>query len=243
MDYAIVSEKGERQVNEDAVAAVECDGNWLFVLADGLGGHGHGEVASGIVTEAARDILDGGQCGFEKTGDLIETVLEEAQARLFERQEKDSDLSSYKTTAVLLAVSGDSVRWGYIGDSRLYYFRKNRLMTRTLDHSVPQMLVNAGKLKEKQIRGHEDRNKLLRVLGTRYESVKYVIDIPVRREERQAFLLCSDGFWEWIDEKKMIRLLKKSHSAQEWLDLMTEEVVKNGRGNHMDNYSAAAILL
>ena len=89
----------------------------------------------------------------------------------------------------------------------------------------------------------EDRNKLLRVLGTRYESVKYVIDIPVRREERQAFLLCSDGFWEWIDEKKMIRLLKKSHSAQEWLDLMTEEVVKNGRGNHMDNYSAAAILL
>ena len=143
----------------------------------------------------------------------------------------------------MLAVSGDSVRWGYIGDSRLYYFRKNRLMTRTLDHSVPQMLVNAGKLKEKQIRGHEDRNKLLRVLGTRYESVKYVIDIPVRREERQAFLLCSDGFWEWVDEKKMIRLLKKSHSAQEWLDLMTEEVVKNGRGNHMDNYSAAAILL
>ena len=57
MDYAIVSEKGDRQINEDSAAAVECDGNMLFVLADGLGGHGHGEVASGIVTETARAVL------------------------------------------------------------------------------------------------------------------------------------------------------------------------------------------
>ena len=243
MDYAIVTDKGERQINEDSATAVECEGRWLFVLADGLGGHGHGEVASAIVTDTARTVM-GETSGEPGTLDeLIETVLETAQERLFEKQRIDSDSSSYKTTAVVLAADDESVRWGHIGDSRLYYFRKNRLMTRTMDHSVPQMLVNAGKLKEKQIRGHEDRNKLLRVLGTRYDSPKYVIDIPVKREEKQAFLLCSDGFWEWIDEKKMIRLLKKSRSAQQWLDLMTEEVLKNGRGKHMDNYSAVAIIM
>ena len=143
----------------------------------------------------------------------------------------------------MLAVNEQMVRWGYIGDSRLYYFRKNRIVTRTLDHSVPQMLVNAGKLKEKHIRHHEDRNKLLRVLGTRYDSVKYVIESAVQREEKQAFLLCSDGFWECIEEKQMTKFLKKSHSAQEWLDLMTEEVLKNGRGTNMDNYSAVAIIM
>ena len=243
MDYAIVSEKGERQMNEDSVAAVECDGRWLFVLADGLGGHGHGEVASAIVTDTARTVItqSAGESG--QLDELIEAVFETAQERLFERQTMDSDSTSYKTTAVMLAVNEQSVRWGHIGDSRLYYFRKNRLMTRTIDHSVPQMLVNAGQLKEKQIRGHEDRNKLLRVLGTKYDSVKYVIDIPVGREEKQAFLLCSDGFWEWIDEKKMTKFLKKSGSAQQWLDLMTAEVLKNGSGSNMDNYSAAAIIL
>ena len=127
MDYAIVSEKGDRQINEDSAAAVECDGNMLFVLADGLGGHGHGEVASGIVTETARAVLSEKKCGFEELDNLIETVIEDAQAKLFERQEKDSDSSSYKTTAVLLAVNEQMVRWGYIGDSRLYYFRKNRI--------------------------------------------------------------------------------------------------------------------
>ena len=106
MDYAIVSEKGDRQINEDSAAAVECDGNMLFVLADGLGGHGHGEVASGIVTETARAVLSEKKCGFEELDNLIETVIEDAQAKLFERQEKDGvvlykflmDLDEYKAT-------------------------------------------------------------------------------------------------------------------------------------------------
>ena len=241
MDYAMISEKGERRINEDSVAAAECGGRWLFALADGLGGHGHGEVASSIVTDTARAVISETESKHCHLDSLIETVFEMAQQRLFEKQRADSDTSSYKTTAVILAADAGSVRWGHIGDSRLYYFRRNRLMTRTTDHSVPQMLVNAGKLKEKDIRGHEDRNKLLRVLGTRYDSVKYVIDIPIKREQEQAFLLCSDGFWEWIDEKTMTKCLKKSLSAQQWLDMMTDEVLKNGKGNNMDNYSAVAI--
>ena len=234
--YAMISRQGGRDYNEDSVGAEQDGERWCFVLADGLGGHGKGEVASGIAVTVSK------KCFLEGREDLS-AWFEEAQKSISEVQTRLHAESQMKTTMSAVELTPEKLRWGYIGDSRIYYFRKNRLVRRTLDHSVPQMLVNAGKLKEKQIRGHEDRNKLLRVLGTRYESVKYVIDIPVRREERQAFLLCSDGFWEWIDEKKMIRLLKKSHSAQEWLDLMTEEVVKNGRGNHMDNYSAAAILL
>ena len=241
MDYAFISEKGEREINEDAVAVVDHNGKLLFVLADGLGGHGHGETASGIVTDTAKKIMI--NAADNNPDIIIKNIFEEAQTTLLERQQSDNDSNSYKTTAVLLAISESMVQWGYIGDSRLYYFHNSRLIKHTLDHSVPQMLVNAGKIKESQIRGHEDRNKLLRVLGTEYDSVKYVIENPVIREQRQAFLLCSDGFWEWIDENKMTKFLKKSNSAQEWLNAMTEEILKNGRGNNMDNYSAIAIIV
>ena len=90
MDYAIVSEKGGRQMNEDSVAAVECDGRWLFVLADGLGGHGHGEVASAIVTDTARTVItqSAGEPG--QLDELIEAVFETAQERHFERQRMES---------------------------------------------------------------------------------------------------------------------------------------------------------
>ncbi|WRK55404.1 hypothetical protein SD457_11760 [Coprobacillaceae bacterium CR2/5/TPMF4] len=58
----------------------------------------------------------------------------------------------------------------------------------------------------------------------------------------EAVLLCTDGFWEWIEEKEMVKCLKKSKNAQEWIDLMEEIVLQNGTGNHMDNYSAIGIL-
>ena len=243
MEYAVISDKGEREKNEDSVIAVNHEENYMFVLADGLGGHGYGEIASTIVASSAKAIFDDDTADFKSQDHLIRLVLEKAQCALLEKQEDDRNKSSYKTTAVLLAVNETAVQWGYIGDSRLYYFRRNKMVRRTLDHSVPQMLVNAGKIKEAQIREHEDRNKLLRVLGTKYDSVKYVVEESVRRGKGQAFLLCSDGFWEWIDEKSMLKFLKKSHSAQEWLDQMKEKVVRNGTGNHMDNYSAIAVML
>ncbi|MBQ1413442.1 MAG: protein phosphatase 2C domain-containing protein [Clostridia bacterium] len=243
MEYAILSQKGDRQINEDSVAFMEHNGICLFALDDGLGGHGHGEFASGIVTETAEIVCKDKTTETNDLRIIIQSVFDEAQQKLFQRQQHDADPSSYKTTAVVLAMDQSTIRWGYIGDSRLYFFYENKLIRRTLDHSVPQMMVNAGKLKEKKIRGHEDRNKLLRVLGTHYDCVKYVIEKPLLRDGNQAFLLCSDGFWEWIDEKRMIKFLKKSGSAQEWLDLMAEEVKKNGSGNHMDNFSAIAIIV
>ena len=146
-----------------------------------------------------------------------------------------------KTTLVILHVGEERIWWGHIGDSRLYYFQNRKLQKRTLDHSVPQMLVAAGQLKEKQIRNHPDRNRLLRVLGVDWDSPKYQLAEPEARGGRQAFLLCSDGFWELIDEKKMQHCLKKSGSPAQWLQMMEQIVEKNGQGRNMDNYSAIAV--
>ena len=115
-------------------------------------------------------------------------------------------------------------------------------MKRTLDHSVPQMLVNMGQIKEKDIRFHEDRNRLLRVMGTEWRGERpYELDHMAVPKGEQALLLCSDGFWELIDEDRMTECLKQADSPENWLERMERIVCENGKEVDMDNYSAIAV--
>jgi serine/threonine protein phosphatase PrpC len=236
--YSSFSDKGEREVNEDSIAVAEKDGRYCFVLCDGLGGHGKGDLASGSVTDS---II---KC-FEENGadeQFLDTAMLKAQEELLAEQSRIGAVSQMKTTAVVLLIHEDKFRYAYIGDSRLYHFRKNKVLSRTLDHSVPQMLVYAGDIKEKQIRSHPDRNRLLRVMGVEWESPRYVVSEVGTLRGGDAFLLCSDGFWEPIVEKEMCRLLKKSSDAEGWLAAMSNTVKENGKGTNMDNYSAIAVM-
>ena len=104
-----------------------------------------------------------------------------------------------------------------------------------MDHSVPQMLVMAREIKEKDIRNHPDRNRLLKVMGIEWEEPAFKIEEPLRTDECQAILMCSDGFWELITEKEMCKILKKSNTVQEWIEKMAEVVQENGKDKNMDN--------
>lgn len=237
--YHLSTNTGERTNNEDNVGMYQNGDEYCFALADGLGGHGKGELASQIAVETAVRLFaaEGAAEG------ILEASFAEAQKAILEGQKEDFTAMDMKTTLVVLHVKEDEVRWGHIGDSRLYYFQNGKLVSRTLDHSVPQMLVAAGQIRESQIRHHADRNRLLRVLGVDWDEPKYQIAEPVKRQGSQQFLMCSDGFWELIDEKRMANCLKKSSSPQEWVALMEEIIQKNGKGTNMDNYSAVAVWL
>lgn len=238
MEYRLISELGNREINEDFVGVNECSRLTCFVLADGLGGHGKGEVASKMAVDT---ILANFAENPDLTQEQLAKAFENAQSQLLEKQIEINAKSDLKTTAVVLLINENSAMWGHIGDSRLYLFYKNKIVLRTLDHSVPQMLVMAGDIKEKQIRLHPDRNRLLRVMGNPWGAQKYDISEPRDLTKCQAFLLCTDGFWEYITEKEMCKILKKSKSAEEWLDRMLEEVQKNGMNADMDNHSAIAV--
>lgn len=234
--YKVISNKGDREINEDSATVVEIGGAYCFLLADGLGGHGKGEIASALVVESGKQLFQ------QYSGSVfLEDCFSNAQKELLEEQRRQNAGSGMKTTFVVLEIKDGQAKWGHVGDSRLYQFHKNKVITRTLDHSVPQMLVMAGEIKEKQIRGHEDRNRLLRVMGTKWDGPQYAISDPVPLKRCQAFLLCTDGFWELIEEKVMTTLLKKSHSVDEWMEKMTDEVMRNGKGKNMDNYTAIGI--
>lgn len=243
MEYAIVTHEGKREHNEDAVAGKIRKINEIeygcFVMADGLGGHGRGEVASQLVVETLME-------DFEKRAEfdgVLEWGFEKAQEEIMKLQEKERAFHEMKTTAVALYADKNSIYWAHIGDSRLYYFKNKKLIERTRDHSVPQMLCSAGDIKEKEIRKHPDRNKLLRVMGIAWDKPKYVVSKVIQNVGNQAFLLCSDGFWENIDEKKMQKCLKKAKDVQDWLEQMDKIVQKNGMNTDMDNNTAIAVFI
>ena len=116
-----------------------------------------------------------------------------------------------------------------------------KLTSHTLDHSVPQMLVQIGEIEESEIRHHPDRNRLLRTLGTEWNTMKYELASEKTIEKNMSFLLCSDGFWEPIDEAKMEQIFQESQSSEEWLNAMVREVEKNGKNTDADNHSAIAV--
>ncbi len=242
IEYATISEIGDKEKNEDAVRVFinQPLSTYGFVLADGLGGHGNGDVASAFVTECVGAVI-------ENTDTIGETFLEEcfevSQELLLDEKERIG-MPSIKTTMVLMLLSDETVGWGHVGDSRLYHFRGGKQLSRTLDHSVPQMLALSGKIKEREIRHHSDRNRLLRAMGEEWDFPAFEIDTqaqPIKKGD--TFLLCSDGFWEWIDEKTISKILKKDLSAFNALQEMCTEVKRNGANTVMDNYSAILIMV
>lgn len=240
MEFATLSKKGDREINEDYLDVFESGSKTIFVLADGLGGHGYGEVASKEAVIAVKKSLRNNE---ESNIEIaLSLSFQEAHNTLKKYQNEVNDKTLFKTTMVILIVDNYEVIWGHIGDSRIYHFEQQKLIERSMDHSVPQMLVNAGSIKEKDIRRHEDRNRLTRVLGAEDDVLKPYITKSEPRNEKASFLLCSDGLWELVNEKKMEKNLKKSTSAQNWIDRL-ENIVINKKDKNKDNYSAIAVVL
>lgn len=235
ISYSYLSKNGGRDINEDYLDVSIMPERLAFILCDGLGGHGNGDIASKFVTESLKSSL-------EKQEGLEKSILL-AQEGLLQLQRETNAVNSMKTTLTCLTLEKDKAKFGYVGDSRIYCFDKGRYKLRSQDHSVPQMLASRGLIQETEIRHHEDRSKLLRVMGTEWDSPKYQIvdNIPLSRH--LSFLLCSDGFWELIDEKQMTKTLKKSETPQQWLEDMEDIILQNGQNTDMDNYSAIAVFL
>lgn len=239
ISFAMLSDLGSRENNEDCIGMYQDEQKFCFALADGLGGHGYGEIASRTVIDTVIEtfVSDSDEQNF------LMKAFQAAQEKLQNKQRLNSSLADMKTTLVSLILDDRTAQWAHVGDSRLYCFVNGKLWKRTLDHSVPQMLVSSGRIREKDIRRHPDRNCLLRVMGEDLdnEELNVTLSEVCRRELGQAYLLCSDGFWELIEEKKMEVFLRKAKTPEEWLLLMQRKIIKNGHHKDIDNYSAIAV--
>jgi serine/threonine protein phosphatase PrpC len=234
---ANLSEPGGRDLNEDTCDFAESGTAACWVMADGLGGHRGGELAS---QTAAKAILESFSCKPEFSRAALQQHIAAAQDAVRKAQDADPVLASMRTTAVVLLTDSRQVLWAHVGDSRLYQFRKRGLAVQTEDHSVPQALVKAGEITPDQIRGHGDRNRLLRSIGEKSGVQPAVLDTPSDLLPGDAFLLCTDGFWEYVYETEMLADLVSSASPDEWLQRAESRLLSRVTGGH-DNYSAIGI--
>ena len=159
---ASVTSKHGRSSNEDWFGFTMIGGIGCWVVADGLGGHHGGEIASRLAVEA---IIAAFEANHSITPENISGYLQVAQNAILDRQQAQMELASMRTTVVFLVANHQSAAWAHLGDSRFYHFRRDQIIFQTKDHSVPQALVNAGELAPEDLRFHEDRNRLLRALG------------------------------------------------------------------------------
>lgn len=158
MDLASYSDRGGRAENEDSVRELRQDPDRLcLVVADGLGGHGGGSLASSTAVE----VICGAWPGTADVEDLTDMVLR-ANRAVLSKQLPDCCM---KTTVALLALEGAKAAWAHVGDTRLYHFYQGRLDFQTKDHSASQVAVLLGEITPDQIRFHVDRSRILRALG------------------------------------------------------------------------------
>lgn len=232
-----VTDRGGRKNNEDFLCHAQADKLWCFVLCDGLGGHAGGEVASEIAARAACDAF---KAAPRLSAKAAEEYLEKAADALIRARAERPELCDMSTTASLLLTDGNEAVWAHIGDSRIYYLQNGEISFVTDDHSVAFMEFESGKITYDQIRKSPNRNKLFRCMG----GADGGADVSEVIEPRcgDAFLICSDGFWEYVSEDCIEKTFKASASPKEWLREMLSVLHENETETN-DNYSAFAVML
>ena len=234
--YESVTSAGGRPYNEDSVHARAQGNRLLAIVADGLGSHGGGDIAS---TLAVRELSAYWQQNRPVTKEALLDGFRLANEAVLAAQSPGREM---RTTAAMLLCDEEHTAVAHIGDSRCYYFSGGRAAFQTTDHSVSQLAVDRGQITAAQIRFHEDRNRLLRALGNEQPPGKKGADVAFLDHLRagDAFLLCSDGFWEYVTECEMEADLCKAGTPREWLSLMLARVGARVNGKH-DNLSAIGV--
>jgi serine/threonine protein phosphatase PrpC len=241
MKYAIVQESrvGARAMNQDRIGYWRTPDTLLLVLADGMGGHLHGEVAANLAVD-----LFGAAFQREAKPRLAEPAAFLAQAvaaahgRILVEAHRRGMAEAPRTVIVACVVQDGQAYWTHVGDCRLYLFRKGRVVARTRDHTRVQQLVDEGRIREEASMSHPDRNRLLQCLGG-FQPPRPDIASKTPLEKDDIVLLCSDGFWAPLTQRQMLNALLARELKEAVPELVT--LAEARAGQECDNVSVLAI--
>jgi protein phosphatase len=207
-----------RTRNEDTYYADASLG--LFLVADGMGGHQHGEVASALVRDAVVELVGRGH-------NLIEAVNGAAE-RLLVHTRRSFDVLPMGTTIAALRTTIDGYEVAWVGDSRIYLW-KRELRQISHDHSLVQALVEAGQLDPAQASQHPQRNVLTQALGVTATEQLHIGMARGQLEPGMGFLLCSDGLTEGVSDATIARTVARNDlAAQECVDQLLLDALDSG---------------
>ena len=193
----------------------------LYGVADGMGGHKGGEVAS----TSARDDLLRELEGKTPSVATLSGAIEEVNRQIYHQQEHDDALTGVGTTLSVLWMSDNFVYIGHVGDSRVYLLRDGEFKQMTLDHSLVEQLVREGVLTEEEAQNHPMRNIITRAIGTD-ESVEVDVVVEERRKG-DLWLACSDGLHGLVDDRQMRDALRQ-YAPEKAADVLLKAALDAG---------------
>jgi len=240
LSVAHCSEAGKRESNQDAVGFCANEQIGCFILADGAGGHAGGEKASQAVVG---EVLHAFQAAPAVRCMEAVWLIAVARSALAKARKRHPICAQMDTTmaALLLNTEAACATWCQLGDSRIYLFRQGRARKLSHDHSVLQAMIDAG-LIQSNCRGHKNRNTLYAAVGSPDTPPSAVCDAPLAIMQGDAFLLCSDGFWDALPEALMEEALAQAQTPEAWLKCMQAHIKRLQRdAEDMDNFSALAV--
>ena len=217
IDIHSYTNRGAQPTNQDFFGISNKKERFIAVVCDGLGGHKGGETASKMAVDGFMENLPAMQ---NITNEDIEALLTHINDGLCRVQNEMPDLKSMRTTAVGCVIENNVLRFFNCGDSRFYYFSGGEIREISNDHSILQVNVRQGEMSFDSIRFHPDRSRLLKALGGDNGGKNGSVYDTITVTPGDAFLLCSDGFWEYVLENEMEIDLSKSTSAKEWVEYM-----------------------
>ena len=226
-----------RKGNEDNFFADANDHRGLFIVADGMGGHAAGEVASQMAVEVVSADLE--QLNDLESADALECVsmaLRHANRAVFERSSSEREKAGMGSTASVLVLSDDRFIIGHLGDSRIYRLRGTEFSQLTHDHSVVQEQIDAGLITRDEAKRHRQSNVITRCVGMGWDVEPDVIDGEVQQGD--TFLLASDGLTGMVEDWRLAQLLSSKAAPARMVDAMIAEA--NARGG-VDNITVVIV--
>lgn len=229
-----------RELNEDSFKICGFEGGvplGVCVLADGMGGHNAGEIASGtaseiIVGELAEEL--------HKTDDKeichsIAAAIDFANSRIYEMSLSNPEQAGMGTTLVVAYVKDEQLWVANIGDSRAYVVNSKEICKITVDHSIVEELVQRGTITREEARNHPDKNIITRALGT--ETFVDADYYDYKLSEGETVLLCSDGLTETVRDERIQEIIVNEESIDKAVKALVDEANKNGG---VDNITVVA---
>ncbi len=237
MEFSYLTDPGQvRDHNEDSVTIVKNNsGEILMAVADGMGGHKGGEIASSIaITHIGKRFIDTFSVGNKEDAiNFLKEIVSEANMLLYRYTEENPESLGMGTTIVMALLTDEFLLFGNIGDSSGFVIKNKKLYKITNDHTLVNLLVKSGEITEEEAKDHPRKNVLMRALGANISVEMDVFDVE---RDVNAILLCSDGLTNMLDDTQIENVLNSDID----IDAKVQKLINkaNNRGG-TDNISVA----
>jgi serine/threonine protein phosphatase PrpC len=219
------TDKGlRRESNQDSYLVNETLN--VFIVADGMGGHSGGEVASSLAVSTVEDFIAKNSTVLRSSRELMIRAVEAASRRIFDKAATESpELIGMGTTLVMALVSGHSIFIANVGDSRAYLFQKPHMWQLTEDHSLVYEQLRSGAINESQLKSFVGKNVITRSVGYERDVIADVLERPLASGDQ--IMLCSDGLSGLVSDEEISKVLNEN-KGQKAVDALIRMALANG---------------